>query len=67
MDWLCLTEISFDRVKHLPVKPTSGNYRAIACYDGTEICTESAFEMLKVFSSQEREEGLDRARLHETD
>jgi hypothetical protein len=29
--------------------------RAIACHDGTEISADSAFELLKAFSSKERE------------
>lgn len=31
-------------------------FRAIACYDGTEIAATSAFELMKAFSAQEREQ-----------
>lgn len=60
LNWLCLTEISFDKVKHIPVSQRTPGFRAVACYDGTEISAESAFELLKVFSSDERETTLRR-------
>jgi hypothetical protein len=37
LDWISLTEVSFDIVNHIPVSETSGKYRAISCYDGTDI------------------------------
>ena len=55
LNWLCLTELSFDKVNHIPVSQRTPGFRAVACYDGTEISAESAFELLKVFSSDERE------------
>jgi len=33
-------------------------FRAVACYDGTEISAESAYELLKAISSEERETQL---------
>jgi hypothetical protein len=63
---ICLTEISFDKVKHIPVSQKTPGFRAVACHDGTEISAESAFELLKVFSSEEREALLRRAGQHET-
>jgi hypothetical protein len=41
-------------------------YRAVACYDGTEISAESSFELLKAFSTEERETLLRRAGHDET-
>jgi len=55
VDWLCLTEIPYDKVKHIPVSGKTPGFRAIACYDGTEISAESAFELLKAFSSEDRD------------
>jgi len=48
------------------VSQKSPGFRAIACYDGTEISTVSAFELLKAFSSEEQETLLRRARQPET-
>ncbi|KAI8622929.1 kinase-like protein [Xylariaceae sp. FL1651] len=55
LDWLCLTELPFQGVKHIPVSSRTPGFRAIACYDGTEISAPSAFELLKAFSNTERE------------
>ncbi|KAK4639880.1 hypothetical protein QC761_700980 [Podospora bellae-mahoneyi] len=52
--WLSHTELSFDLVSHVPVKETTPGFRAIACYDGTEISPGSAYELLRVFSAAER-------------
>ncbi|KAK4447956.1 putative serine/threonine-protein kinase [Podospora aff. communis PSN243] len=52
--WLTHTEISFDLVKHVPVKESTPGFRAIACHDGTEISPGSAFELLRVYSAEER-------------
>ncbi|KAK4183353.1 putative serine/threonine-protein kinase, partial [Podospora australis] len=54
LTWLSHSELSFDLVKHVPVKETTPNFRAIACYDGTEISPGSAFELLRVYSAEER-------------
>jgi hypothetical protein len=51
-----LTELSFDKVKHIPVSQKTPGFRAISCYDGTEISTTSAFELLKAFSAEERKQ-----------
>ncbi|RWA10238.1 hypothetical protein EKO27_g4887 [Xylaria grammica] len=56
LNWLCLTELPFAGVKHVPVKSTTPGFRAIACYDGTEISASSAFELLKAYTAREREE-----------
>ena len=50
-----MTEVSFDKIKSIPVSPRSPGFRAIACYDGTEIAPESAYELLKAFSAEEME------------
>ena len=52
MDWLSFNEVSFDRVKHVPVSEKTPGFRAIACYDGTEISPPSAFELLRAFASE---------------
>ncbi|KAK0663946.1 putative serine/threonine-protein kinase [Cercophora samala] len=52
--WLSHTELSFDLVNHVPVKETTPGFRAIACYDGTEISPGSAYELLRVYSAEER-------------
>ncbi|KAJ3577490.1 hypothetical protein NPX13_g3077 [Xylaria arbuscula] len=55
LNWLCLTELPFAGVKHVPVKSTTPGFRAISCYDGTEISAPSAFEILKAYTVVERE------------
>ncbi|KAI0539441.1 kinase-like protein [Xylaria digitata] len=55
LNWLCLTELPFAGVKHVPVKSTTPGFRAIACYDGTEISASSAFELLQAYTARERE------------
>jgi hypothetical protein len=60
VDWLCLTEISFDKVKTIPVRQSTPGYRAVACYDGTEISADSAFRLLRAISAEEREAVLRR-------
>ncbi|KAM7216897.1 putative serine/threonine-protein kinase [Rhypophila decipiens] len=62
LTWLTHTEISFDLVKHVPVKESTPGFRAIACYDGTEISPGSAFEILRVYSAEERRQMLLRLR-----
>ncbi|KAI3318434.1 kinase-like protein [Xylariaceae sp. AK1471] len=54
--WLCLTELPFAGVKHVPVKSSTPGFRAISCFDGQEIAASSAFELLKAFSAREREQ-----------
>lgn len=54
LNWLSHTELSFDRVKHVPVKESTPGFRAVACYDGTEISRGSAWELLRAYSSEER-------------
>ena len=61
VDWLCLTEISFDKVKTIPVRQSTPGFRAVACYDGTEISADSAFRLLRAISAEEREAVLRRA------
>ncbi|TGJ80500.1 hypothetical protein E0Z10_g8265 [Xylaria hypoxylon] len=56
LNWLSLTELPFEGVKHVPVKSTTPGYRAIACYDGTEISASSAFKLLEAYTAREREE-----------
>ncbi|KAI1273132.1 kinase-like protein [Xylaria sp. FL0933] len=56
LDWLCLTELPFVGVKHVPVKSTTPGFRAISCFDGTEISASSAFELLRAYTAMEREE-----------
>ncbi|KAI0811653.1 kinase-like protein [Xylaria sp. FL0064] len=56
LDWLCLTELPFVGVKHVPVKSTTPGFRAISCFDGTEISASSAFELLRAYTAREREE-----------
>ncbi|KAJ8124518.1 hypothetical protein O1611_g9122 [Lasiodiplodia mahajangana] len=53
--WLCLTELPFAGVRHVPVSSRTPGFRAIACYDGTEISAPSAFELLQAYSARERE------------
>ena len=50
LNWLCLDELSFDRVKNVPVRVKTPGFRVIACYDGTQISPVSAFELLKAFT-----------------
>ncbi len=61
VDWLYLTEISFDKVKTIPVRKSTPGFRAVACYDGTEISADSAFRLLRAISAEEREAVLRRA------
>ncbi|KAI1302523.1 kinase-like protein [Xylaria venustula] len=56
LNWLTLTELPFAGVKHVPVKSTTPGFRAISCYDGTEISAPSAFELLQAYTAREREE-----------
>ncbi|KAI1351473.1 kinase-like protein [Xylaria sp. FL0043] len=56
LDWLCLTELPFVGVKHVPVKSTTPGFRAISCFDGTEISASSAFELLRAYTAMERGE-----------
>ena len=58
LDWICLTELSFDLVKHVPVKKETPGFRAISCPDGQEISAGSAYQLLKAFSEEE-ERGLE--------
>jgi hypothetical protein len=58
MEWLSHAVLSFDLVKHVPVKETTPGFRAIACYDGTEISRGSAWELLRAYSAEERLMGL---------
>ncbi|KAI1747500.1 kinase-like protein [Xylaria castorea] len=55
LNWLSLTELPFVGVKHVPVSSRTPGFRAIACYDGTEISAPSAFELLQAYSARERE------------
>ncbi|KAI0436740.1 kinase-like protein [Xylaria telfairii] len=55
LNWLSLTELPFVGVKHVPVSSRTPGFRAIACYDGTEISAPSAFELLQAYSVRERE------------
>ncbi|KAI1152794.1 kinase-like protein [Nemania diffusa] len=55
LNWLCLTELPFAGVRHVPVSSRTPGFRAIACYDGTEISAPSAFELLQAYSTRERE------------
>ncbi|KAI0400646.1 kinase-like protein [Xylaria palmicola] len=54
--WLCLTELPFAGVRHVPVSSKTPGFRAIACYDGTEISVPSAFELLQAYTAREREQ-----------
>lgn len=56
LTWLTHTEISYDLVKYVPVKESTPNYMAVACVDGTRISPGSAFEILRVYSAEERRE-----------
>ncbi|KAI0965629.1 kinase-like protein [Xylaria arbuscula] len=56
LNWLSMTELPFAGVKHVPVKSTTPGFRAISCYDGTEISAPSAFELLQAYTAREREE-----------
>ncbi|KAF3919244.1 hypothetical protein AA313_de0208621 [Arthrobotrys entomopaga] len=56
LDWICLTELPFARVKHIPVSAKTPKWRAIGCYDGTEISKQSAYELFKAFSTEEWEQ-----------
>ena len=51
--WLCLNELSFEGVKNVPVS-LGKSYRAIACFDATEICPESGYELLRAYSEDHR-------------
>ena len=53
MEWLSHKELSFDHVKHVPVKETTPGWRAIGCYDGTEISKGSAWELMRAYSAEE--------------
>ncbi|KAF3934307.1 hypothetical protein ABW19_dt0207196 [Dactylella cylindrospora] len=56
--WICFTELPFVGVKTVPIAPKTPGYRAISCFDGTEIVPGSAFELLKAFSVEEREQRM---------
>ncbi|KAK6533717.1 hypothetical protein TWF694_002648 [Orbilia ellipsospora] len=64
LDWICLNELPFARVKHVPVSSKTPNWRAIGCYDGTEISPQSAYELFKAFSTEAWEQ---QARLSNSD
>jgi hypothetical protein len=53
LTWLSHRELTFDRVKHVPVKESTPGFRAIACYDRTEISKGSAWELLRAYSAEE--------------
>src|SRR5690349_14296596 len=53
LEWLSHAELSFDRVKHVPVKESTPGFRAISCYDGQEISRGSAWELLRAYSAEE--------------
>jgi hypothetical protein len=55
VEWLCLTELPFSRVRNVPVKPQTPLFLAFRCFDGTEIAASSAFSLLQAFSTVERE------------
>ncbi|KAI1126258.1 kinase-like protein [Nemania abortiva] len=55
LNWLCLTELPFAGVRHVPVSSRTPGFRAIACYDGTEISAPSALELLQAYSARERD------------
>ncbi|KAK4225590.1 putative serine/threonine-protein kinase [Podospora fimiseda] len=58
LDWLTHTELSFDLVRHVPVRESTPGFRAVTCYDGTEISRGSAFELLRAYSAEERRHRL---------
>lgn len=51
LERLCLDELPFDRVSRVPARASTPGFRAIACYDGTEISAASAYEPLQAFTS----------------
>jgi hypothetical protein len=55
VNWICLTELRFEKVKKIPVSQRSPGYRAIGCYDGTEISAQSGYKVLRAFSAEEEE------------
>ncbi|KAH6617484.1 kinase-like domain-containing protein [Chaetomium tenue] len=58
MEWLSLVELPFDGVKHVPVKESTPGFRAISCYDGTQISRGSAWELFRAYSAEERRQQL---------
>ncbi|KAK4235114.1 Serine/threonine-protein kinase 17B [Achaetomium macrosporum] len=54
LEWLSHTELSFDLVKHVPVKESTPGFRAISCFDRQEISRGSAWELLRAYSAEER-------------
>ncbi|KAF2098974.1 hypothetical protein NA57DRAFT_76208 [Rhizodiscina lignyota] len=55
LDWICFNELPFSKVKHVPISQRKPGFRAISCFDGTEVSAPSAFELLKAFSDEESE------------
>lgn len=58
LEWLSHAELPFDDVKHVPVKESTPGFRAISCYDGTQISRGSAWELLRAYSAEERRRQL---------
>lgn len=58
LEWLSLIELPFDGVKHVPVKESTPGFRAISCYDGTQISRGSAWELFRAYSAEERRQQL---------
>lgn len=53
IDWLCLNELPFAGIKNVPAY-LGKKRRAIAVMDGTAICPESGYELLRAYSEEDR-------------
>ncbi|KAF2499006.1 kinase-like protein [Lophium mytilinum] len=53
VDWVCLNELSFDRIKGVPAYLGKGRL-AVAVMDGQAICPESGYEILRAYSEEDR-------------
>jgi hypothetical protein len=49
-----LAELPFYRVRYVPVKEIMSGYRAVSCYDRAQICTLSAYELMRAYMAEER-------------
>jgi hypothetical protein len=53
IDWVCLNELPFAGIRNVPAYLGKGR-RAVAVMDGTEICSESGYELLRAYSEEDR-------------
>ncbi|KFY76901.1 hypothetical protein V499_03592 [Pseudogymnoascus sp. VKM F-103] len=53
IEWLCLNELPFAGIRNVPAYLGKGR-RAVAVMDGTAICPESGYELLRAYSEEDR-------------